>query len=173
VCRAKGGSRARDVLERQVPDSLEDRPDLFVVAVGANDAIHGTPTWTFRRQLGDLFDALSPVAPVVSVGVGDLSVIPRLPLTLRPIVAHRSSVVDRAHALVSADRERVVRIPAGKLSDALFRARGPRLFAADLFHPNHEGHRVWSELFLPYVELALHLRTGALIDLRARESVRS
>lgn len=173
VSRARGGSRARDVLQHQLPAALDDRPDLFVVAVGANDAIHGTPTRTFGRQLAQVLDELCDVAPVVAVGIGDLSVIPRLPLTLRPIVAHRSSVVDRMHALVTADRELVVRIPVARLSDGHFRRHGPELFAADLFHPNHEGHRLWGELFAPYVEHALHLRRGLTIDLRGGDPVRA
>ena len=173
VSRARGGSRARDVLEHQVAPALADRPDLFVLAVGANDAIHGTPTRTFGRQLAALLDELCAVAPVVAVGIGDLSVIPRLPLTLRPIVSRRSSVVDRMHALVTADRELVVRVPVARVSDPHFRRHGAALFAPDLFHPNHEGHSLWGALFAPYVDHALHLRRGLTIDLRHPEPARA
>lgn len=161
---AKGGSRVRDVLEHQVDPALEVPPDVFVVSVGANDAIHGTPTRTFARHVARVLDRLGSVAPVVTLGIGDLSVIPRLPVTLRPIVAHRSAVVDRAHALVAADRDHVVRVPVSRLSDPHFRAHGHSLFSGDLFHPNRDGHRIWAELFLPYVERALLLRTLTHLD---------
>ncbi len=163
---AKGGSRARDVLERQMPAALEDAPDLFVISIGANDAMHGTPVRTYARQLERVLDRLTEIAPVVSLGVGDLSVIPRLPRTLRPVVAHRSAMVDRAHTLVAADRERVVRVPVGKLSDPHFRRIGSALFAGDLFHPNHRGHSIWAELFQPYIERALLGHPARAIDLR-------
>lgn len=169
VSHARGGSRARDVLVNQVPAALAAGADLFVVAVGANDAMHGTPTRTYGRQLAALLDALGGCAPVVTLGVGDLSVIPRLPLTLRPIVARRSAVVDRAHALVTADRDHVMRIPVSKLSDPHFRQHGRTLFSPDLFHPNHDGHRLWGELFLPFVQRALHLEPRPIIDLRDRQ----
>ncbi len=170
---AKGGSRVRDVLERQLPSAVLDPPDAFVVSIGANDAIHGTPTRTFARQLEQLLDQLSAVAPVVSLGIGDLSVIPRLPRTLRPVVARRSAVIDRAHKLVAADRDHVVRVPVGKLSDPHFRRHGTDLFADDLFHPNHHGHELWADLFLPYVQRALLGPASPVVDLRATASPRS
>jgi lysophospholipase L1-like esterase len=165
---AKGGSRIRDVLEHQVAAAVETRPDVFVMSIGANDAIHATPTRTFARRLGKALDQLRCTAPVVSLGIGDLSVIPRLPRTLRAVVAHRSAVIDRAHTLAAADRDGVVRVPVGKLSDHHFRHMGTELFAADLFHPNHRGHQLWAELFLPYVRRTLLGAAAPVIDLRTR-----
>lgn len=173
VSHARGGSRVRDVLEQQVPAALEQDPDLVVVSVGANDAIHATPLRSFARALHEVFDRLGDVAPVVSLGIGDLSVIPRLPRTLRPVVARRSVAVDRAHTLVAADRDRVIRVPVAKLSDQHFRRVGAELFAADLFHPNRDGHSLWAELFGPYLERALLGPSASLIDLRDDTSVRS
>jgi len=155
IGRAKGGSRVRDVLENQLPDAVDDEPDLFVVSVGANAATHGTSRRVYAERLARVFDELSEVAPVVSLGIGDLSIIPRLPLSLRPLLTHRSRVMDRAHAVVSADRGRVSRIPVGELSDPHFRRRRHELFADDLFHPNRQGHRLWAELFRPAVFSAL------------------
>ena len=160
IGRAKGGSRVRDVLESQLPDALGDRPDIFVVSVGANDATHGTSSRAYANRLARVFDELGDVAPVVSLGIGDLSIIPRLPRNLRPLLAHRSRTIDRVHALVSVDRDQVSRIPVGRLSDPHFRSRRHELFADDLFHPNHHGHRLWAELFRPAVVSAL-LRSGS------------
>ncbi|MFN7150927.1 MAG: SGNH/GDSL hydrolase family protein, partial [Microthrixaceae bacterium] len=173
---ARGGSRVRDVLEQQVPTLVEEPADLVVVSVGANDAIHATSLRSYARTLDRLLDRLAGVAPVVSLGIGDLSTIPRLPRTFRPVVARRSAAIDRAHTLVTADRDRVVRVPVSKLSDHVFRDRGSELFAADLFHPNRHGHSLWAELFHPYLERALDQHgqdvgapggaDGAVVDLR-------
>lgn len=159
---AHGGSRVRDVLTDQLGTALELRADLFVVSVGANDALHGTPSPVVRRQLASLLTSLEQAAPVVSLGVGDLSIIPRLPRSLRGVVALRSASIDRAHRSVTRGRRSVVRVPVPDLSDPLFRAAGPELFSPDLFHPNAEGHRMWSTLFTPFVAAALALR----VDLR-------
>lgn len=168
ISHARGGSRVRDVLERQVDVALAAEPDLVVVSVGANDALHATPLRTYSRLLRELLDTLSAAAPVVSLGIGDLSVIPRLPRTFRPVVARRSAAIDRAHTLAAADRDRVVRVPVPKLSDHHFRGRAHELFAADLFHPNEHGHSLWAELFGPYVRRAVLGDPGPTIDLRQR-----
>lgn len=164
---AVGGSRVRDVLLRQAPAAVAERPDLFVVAVGANDALHATPAGRFTRDLEAMLELLRALAPVVTLGIGDLSVIPRLPATLRPLVSLRSAAVDRLHASVVAGRHGVVRVPVSQLSDAHFRRGGRSLFAPDLFHPNREGHALWARLFEPYVADALGRHaTVPVIDLR-------
>lgn len=152
---ARGGSRTHDVLESQLPVALTHRPDLFVVSVGANDAMHGTPSIVVRHQMLTLLSALGAVAPVVSLGIGDLSVIPRLPRSLRPLVSLRSAAIDRAHRSATRNLTGITRVPVSELSDHHFRAAGEHLFSADMFHPNAQGHALWSGLFGPFVAAAL------------------
>lgn len=151
VSHARGGSRVADVLAHQVPVALTGATDLFVVAVGANDVIHATPTRAFARRMRSVVEQLSAIAPVVTLGVGDLSMIPRVPRTLRPLLARRSLIIDRLHRGVVARQRDVVRVPVRELSDPHFRAAGRAVFAGDLFHPNDDGHALWSELFTPFV----------------------
>ncbi len=158
---ARGGSRVRDVLLEQAPAAVVDPPDLFVVSVGANDAMHATSTRQFARDLEALVEVLRAAAPVVTLGVGNLSVIPRLPLTLRPLVARRSATVDRIHSAITDGLERVIRVPVGQLTDPLFRPGDVKLFVEDLFHPNRTIHSAWAELFEPYVRDALAARAPA------------
>ena len=170
---ARGGSRVRDVITDQLERAVELRPDLYVVSVGANDAMHGTPSPVVRRQMSAMLTSLEQVAPVVSLGIGDLSVIPRLPRSLRTLVSVRSAAIDRAHRSVTRGRPSVLRIPVSELSDPHFRAAGPALFSPDLFHPNAEGHRLWSTLFTPFVVAALAVQVD-VVDIRsiAGEAVR-
>lgn len=153
--RARGGSRVRDVLSQQAPLAMRDRPDLFVVAVGANDVIHLTPSRQYELQFAALLDRLRTVAPVVTLGIGDLSVIPRIPRSLRPALARRCLAIDRLHRRATADRPGVVRVPVAELSDPHFQRDRHRLFADDHFHPNRAGHELWAELFRTYVQDAL------------------
>ena len=161
---ARGGSRVADVVTHQLPAALDLQADVFLTSVGANDAMHGTPSPPFRRNLRALLTSLAEVAPVVSLGVGDLSVIPRLPRSLRPIVSLRSATIDRLHRQVTSDVDGVTRIPVSELSDPRFRAGGVQLFSPDLFHPNAAGHRIWAELFSPYLAATIAdmpVRSGA------------
>ena len=161
---ARGGSRVADVIAEQLPTALELRADVYLTSVGANDAMHGTPSPPFRKNLRALLVALADVAPVVSLGIGDLSLIPRLPRSLRPLVALRATTIDRLHRQVTSDIEGVTRVPVAELSDPRFRAGGVQLFSPDLFHPNADGHRIWAELFAPYLTATIErmpARSGA------------
>jgi lysophospholipase L1-like esterase len=154
---ARGGARVRAVLDHQLPRATAAPTDLFVVSVGANDAVHATTSRSFRRDLAELVDRLRIEAPVVCLGVGDMSMIPRIPTTLRPLLAGRCRAIDRAHSEVCRPRDDVHRIPVADVSDPHFRAGGIGLFAGDLFHPNAAGHALWAELFEPWIRRALPL----------------
>jgi lysophospholipase L1-like esterase len=157
---ARGGSRVHDVLMHQAPFASRSHPDLFVVAVGANDALHVTPTRQFAQHLDALIGRLSTVAPVVTLGLGDLSVIPRVPRSLRAALSRRCAAIDRIHDEVTRDRDRVVRVPVAELVDPHFREPARRFFSDDLFHPNEDGHALWAELFRHYVHAALERFTA-------------
>jgi lysophospholipase L1-like esterase len=148
---AKGGSRVRDVIEDQLDPALTGGTDLFVVSVGANDTLHGTPTRRFRRELRTLLTELGHEAPVVSLGIGDLSVIPRIPATLRAVLRWRCGVIDGVHDEVTESLDRVVRVPVREVADPSFAVARDELFTADRFHPNHFGHTLWAALFHPFV----------------------
>lgn len=148
---AKGGSRVRNVIDYQLEPALAGGADLFVVSVGANDTLHGTPTWRFRSDLRTLLTELGHEAPVVTLGIGDLSVIPRIPATLRALLRWRCGVIDRVHDEVTENLDRVVRVPVREVADPSFAVARDELFTADRFHPNHFGHALWAALFQPFV----------------------
>lgn len=163
---AKGGSRVRDVLLTQAPKAVLERTDVIVLAVGANDVFHATPAWQIRRDLEALLEVLRPAAPVVSLGVGDLSVIPRLPWALRSMAAWRSGFVDGIHSRVCEGLEGVVRVPVPEISDPHFADAGPEWWTPDMFHPSVVGHRLWADLFEPYMHSVLDT-LFPIVDLRA------
>lgn len=148
---ARGGSRVRDVLEGQLDPALASGAEIFVVAIGANDTLHGTSTRRFRADLDQVLGELSCRAPVVSLGIGDLSVIPRIPVSLRALVRWRCGVMDRIHGEVTERHARVVRVPVREVADPSFAVARSELFTADQFHPNGFGHALWAALFQPFV----------------------
>ncbi len=162
---ARGGSRVRDVLLEQVPRAVATPTDLFVLAVGANDVMHATPGPAFRRDLDEVLGRLTRVAPVVTFGIGDLSMVPRLPWSLKPVVARRCAVVDRIHRRVASGRSGVVRVSVTDLADAHFKAAEVDIWAADRFHPNHLGHEIWARSFGPSIHRALEA-AAPVVDLR-------
>jgi lysophospholipase L1-like esterase len=151
---AVGGSRANDVLVRQVPDALALEPHLAVISVGANDATHGTPLRRIETDLDAIVAAFGKIGTgVVLAGVGDLGNIPRLAFPLKALASRRSRAIDRVHARVAGRYGHVVKVPVAQRCDEFFRSADA--FCPDLFHPNRAGHAVWADAAYPVIAVAL------------------
>jgi lysophospholipase L1-like esterase len=147
---AAGGSRVRDVLVGQVPAAQQLRPDVAVVSVGANDAMHGTRVRRFEADLDAVVEAFGEAGTdVVLTGIGDLGNIPRLVHPLKALASRRSAAFDRAHARVAARHDHAVKVPIAELTDARFRTA--EMFCPDLFHPNRIGHAAWADAAYPLI----------------------
>lgn len=155
---AVGGSRAADV-RRRLGAVLASRPDVAVVAVGSNDAIHGTRRHDFARDLDALIRELDAVVPVVAVAnVGDLGNLERVPDPLAWVLRARAHTVRREIEEVVARHDGVVLLDVAA-SDAAFRQGG--VFVADRFHPNAAGHLLWARCAAPGLAAALGRVDGA------------
>jgi lysophospholipase L1-like esterase len=152
VSLAVGGSRVADV-RRRVAEAIDERPDVVIVGVGSNDAIHGTPTRRFAVDLDGLIgDRLAEVPVVAVCNVGDLGNLARVPFPLTSVLRRRSATICRTIESVTA------RHPGAVLLDVTgsnlgFRDRS--VFGADLFHPNDAGHALWASAAVPGLRSAL------------------
>lgn len=155
---AAGGSRVADVATR-LDEAVDLGPDLVVLAVGANDAIHATPTQRFDAQLRAMLERLTDEVAVVAVAnIGDLGNIARVHRPLDLVLRRRSQVFSRTVERAVADIERAVLLDV-TAADDVFRDRS--VFAADLFHPGEDGHAAWADSVLPGLQLAFdQLRAG-------------
>ena len=143
---AVGGSRVADV-RRRLPDVAVLQPDAVVVAVGSNDAIHGTPVRRFGRDLEAVVAELSASVPAVAVtNIGDLGNVERVPPPLTSVLRTRSRTISRRIETVVAHHPDVILIDVTP-ADSEFRRGG--VFGADLFHPNEAGHELWASAAVP------------------------
>jgi lysophospholipase L1-like esterase len=157
VSLAVGGSRAADVLT-VVPDALALDPDVVIVAVGSNDALHGTGYRAFGATLDAILSELLDQVRAVGVcNVGDLGNVARVPMPLSSVLRQRSLAISRRIEAVVARQERAVLLDV-TASNVGFRDRG--VFAEDLFHPNQRGHALWAEAAEPGLRAVL----AGLID---------
>jgi lysophospholipase L1-like esterase len=153
---AVGGSRIADVLMRQLPAVLDTAPDLVVLSVGANDAIHSTPLVQFERDLRAVVGALDRAGIETLVcGLIDLSVIPRVPPMLRAMLRQRGAAYERRKARATHTAARAVHVEVGRPVNEVFRARGEAFFTDDCFHPNGDGHRCLADSLAPYFDAAV------------------
>lgn len=128
------GARIDDVQERQLPALRDLRPDLLTVAVGGND-VRGYQPATFGRQVDRLTAALPPGTFIADV----------------PYFMHghwERNSLHAAHAVTTSATRRDLHVVP--LHEALRRQGWTAMltqFAADWFHPNDRGHRVWADAF--------------------------
>jgi lysophospholipase L1-like esterase len=168
---AVGGSRVADVLMTQLPVVLDAAPDLVVLSVGANDAVHSTPLVQFERDLRAVVGALDRAGIETLVcGLIDLSLIPRIPPMLRVMLRQRGAAYERRKVRATRSAARAVHVEVDRRVNDRFRARGEDCFTADRFHPNGEGHRLLAEALAPHFHAAVARAQSAAGSLRTIQS---
>ncbi|WP_109506941.1 SGNH/GDSL hydrolase family protein [Nocardioides speluncae] len=133
---AQTGLTAGEVAGLVDPAALADA-DLVVLSVGVNDTkdLHSRKRW--RRELGDLLDALleaAPAADVLLIAIPPMRAFPALPRPLADALGARAARLDEDGEAVAAARgPRVRRIDLSLPDD-------DGLFANDGFHPSTVIH---------------------------------
>ncbi|SMQ57732.1 SGNH/GDSL hydrolase family protein [Agreia sp. VKM Ac-1783] len=136
------GARLREALAIQMPKLaklLRDAtPDLMTVSIGAND-INSFEKERFARELEELYSQLPSTAIVAD-----------LPCFHIP---QRERLVAVANRIVRATAERhgLTVAPLYAVTKRQGIVKAVYQSAADLFHPNDRGYRVWASAFLPEV----------------------
>ncbi|CCK31557.1 hypothetical protein BN159_7178 [Streptomyces davaonensis JCM 4913] len=135
---AVSGAQTRDVLERQLPDALELRPDVVSVVVGVNDTLRCTfDIQAVAARLDQVYAALTERGAVVLTAcLPDPGSMLGLPGSLaRPLARRQRAVNTVVHAL--SERYDAVHLHAAE--DAWITDRA--MWSADRLHPGERGHR--------------------------------
>lgn len=160
-CPAVVGARSSD-LPGQVDLVEDDRPDVAVIMIGANDVTHRVRPPTAVRHLDHVVRRLRDLGAEVVVGTcPDLGTIEPVPQPLRWI-ARRSS-----RQLAAA--QTIVVVEAGGRSVSLGDVLGPEfaaspkeMFGPDRFHPSAAGYASAAAALLPSVCAALDVWFGGV-----------
>jgi lysophospholipase L1-like esterase len=118
-------------------------PDLVVIGVGGNDAIHLTPHSRVRAAVGAALDELHRSRTTVLVVLGPRFDSPAVPRPLRDLIARRCRAVNRTITAAAGARGVRVLDTESVIEDAF--ARDPkRLYSEDMFHPSAAGYELWA-----------------------------
>lgn len=142
---ARNGVTAREARERLLGPAEGIEADAVILVFGVNDTLryHGPRRW--RRDLGDLIEAVRRrcgIVPVVVAEVPPMDRFPALPAPTRQLLGWRSRRLSQAAAELAGQMDGVTyrEVPE------TIRARMEELFSEDGFHPSREGHRLFGEL---------------------------
>ncbi len=146
------GARTSDVLNRQLPQALQFKPDVVLISVCANDVTHLTSLGAIKQNLEQTIDELRTSNPNVSIvltGAAQMGSVPRFPQPIRYLSKLRTERVNKVVDKIVRGKH-VVLAPIAAKTGAAF-AKNPDLFAPDKFHPNTKGYNLW----VPVIEQAL------------------
>lgn len=138
------GAQMEDVRDKQLASAVALRPDLVLLAAGANDVTHLTPVLSMRADLVAIVEQLraaNPNVKIVITGSPDMGSPPRIPRLLRGLASARTKAVNRMFEEEAA-RLGLTFAPIARRTGPLFRA-DRSLFDADRFHPNVRGYATW------------------------------
>lgn len=151
------GARAQDVATKQADDAAALRPDIAVIAIGANDVTHLTDFGNAQQSLLQAIDILREANPgvrIILTGSPDMGSPRRLPQPLRWAAGERTkSFNDMVVRLVQ--KEKLTFAPIAAKTGPTFR-KHPELFAPDNFHPNGQGYALWSPVIITAIDEALN-----------------
>ena len=138
------GARVADVLNGQVAKAVALKPDVVLLAIGANDVTHTTNLGSIEKDLTNVITQLQAANPhiqIVMTGSPAMGSVPRFAKPTQWLVGWQERRVNRVIAKVAADKH-VVLVPLAAETEQTFLDH-PEYFASDKFHPNADGYAVW------------------------------
>ena len=155
------GARS-DSLADQVDQARRWRPDVAVVIVGANDLIHHRPAPRAAAELRDAVRRLRQLgAEVVVAPAPDLSALPDVPWTARPVLRSASMLL-RDSQVIAALAEGAYVADRDHATARAF-ADDPSLYCEDRFHPSSPGYALIAEALMPAVSASLTARAARTV----------
>jgi lysophospholipase L1-like esterase len=147
---AVAGSRSADLGTQVARALVGDRPDVAVVLVGGNDAIHFTPPGDAADDLASVVRRLRGAGVAVVVGTcPDLGAARAFPPPLRQLVGWQARRLAKAQT-AAVNVAGGVPVDLAALTGAVFRADAGT-YCHDGYHPSADGYRVWAHALLPAV----------------------
>lgn len=146
------GARTKDVFVDQLSKSAAYKPDIVLLAVGANDATHFTKSSTLQDYLQKIIDGLkrsNSNVQIIVTGSPAMDSVSRFPIGAKQIMGLRTKQVNQAFKSIVAKNKLLVASIAQETRRAFL--ADPTLTAADNFHPNARGYALW----VPVIEKSL------------------
>jgi acyl-CoA thioesterase-1 len=140
------GDRVEDVLEKQVEQAIEAKPDLVVISVGANDVLQRKGLGNFEKQYKELLDKLNKTkALIVVASVPDLSLAPVVPKLAGPYFKIQ---VPRFNGVIKKLAKKHGTIFVDLYSQSKLFHGYKELISQDGLHPSDAGYALWANTII-------------------------
>lgn len=151
------GATARTVKEDQLDKAVAFKPDVVLLAIGANDVTHRTNLALAETDLQSIVDGLrasNPAVKIVFTRSPAVDAVSRFPIGAKQIIR---SQVNRFNTALDPfiERNDLVLAPVAEKTRQAF-LDDPSLLAADKFHPNDRGYALWIPVITDALDTALN-----------------
>lgn len=150
------GATAQSVKEVQLDQAVKFKPDVVLLAVGANDVTHRTPLATVNANLQVIIDQLRQANPrivIVFTRSPAVDAVTRFPFGAKQLVRNQVERFNKYLEPLIA-RSNVIVAPIAEDTRQAF-LDNPSLLAADKFHPNDSGYALWTPVITKALDRAL------------------
>lgn len=150
------GAKTKDVLGKQLEQAEVYKPDIVLLAVGANDARHfirGKITQVSLQKIVDGLKQSNCNVRIVVTRSPAVDAVNRFPWPAKQLMGLRTRQVNNAFEPV-IEKNGLTIAPIAEKTRAAFLA-DPTLLAADKFHPNARGYALWKPVINDSLDEAL------------------
>jgi len=146
------GFTSGDVIDVELPQLPQLRPELVTLLIGVNDVVQGVPEAPYRGNVTDILDAL-----VRQVGASRVLVVTTPDYTVTPAGADYGDPATQAAAIrrnnaINTELAEARGIAVVDIYDLSLRAGEDRsLVASDGLHPSGAQYALWVERIAPVV----------------------
>jgi acyl-CoA thioesterase-1 len=152
------GARVADVRQQELAKATAMKPDLVLIAIGANDVTHLTALSSVRTDMQFIITQLqraNPTVKIILTGSPAMGSVARFAPPTQWIAGRRVRQINAVFSAVTTQTHTIL-LPLAQKTGYAFK-HDPSLFAADNFHPNARGYAVWQ----PVIEAGLAQATLA------------
>lgn len=148
------GARVSDVIDLQLEKTLDAKPHLVIISIGANDVLRRTKLKDFENQFTLLIDKLHATKALLVVNtIPDFSASPLIPRIAAPIYILQ---IKRFNAVIKKHAKKVNAIVVDVENQKAFYKGDNTLLSIDGFHPSDAGYEIWAQNIL--TALGPHLK---------------
>ncbi|MEK7559208.1 MAG: SGNH/GDSL hydrolase family protein [Patescibacteria group bacterium] len=147
----KGGAKVRDVIDSQLPKTIELKPNLITISVGGNDLHRRTKLKHFEKDYFYLIKTLKEKtdARIIISNIPDVSLLPSLSIFVRYLAKFMTRRLNRVidkHA--KQFRCILIDLHGGSKTHSKKHAG---LISGDGFHPSDKGYSLWANAIIAYL----------------------
>jgi lysophospholipase L1-like esterase len=156
------GATTEEIKNDQLAEVVDFKPDVVLLAAGANDTTHFTRGEVTRQSVQAIIDALKEANPDVQIIVTAspaMDSVTRFPDGSKQLMGLRYRQVNAVfQELIS--KNNLIHAPIAERTRAAFIA-DPTLTASDNFHPNARGYALWIPVVNEALDVAIQRRAAA------------